>query len=137
VTHIHSVVPAVDALVFWPLPPRRPVSGRVCRVHGAVVVVTEVGRVYSSEVQDRVAYLRGSAKFESTFAALVKLGVVSKAEADAHLADIAAIRKADSDRWEAKRMLDGAKALGIKLTVAQRGQLLRVAMAAVKGGRRG
>lgn len=121
-TRIDSVVPAVDALVFWPLPPRRPVSGRVCRVHGAVVVVTEAGRVYSSEVQDRVAYLRGSAKFESTFAALVKLGVVSKA---------------DSDKWEAKRMLEGAKALGIKLTVAQRGQLLRVAMAAVKGGRRG
>lgn len=134
-THIHSVVPAVDALVFWPLPPRRPVSGRVCRVHRAVVVVTEAGRVYSSEVQDRVAYMRGSAKFESTFAALVKLGVVSKAEADAHLADIAAIRKADSDKWEAKRMLEGAKALGIKLTVAQRGQLLRVAMDAVKGGR--
>lgn len=135
-THIDSVVPAVDALVFWPLPPRRPVSGRVCRVDDAVVVLTDAGRIYSSEVQNRVAYLRGSAKFERTFAALVKLGVVTKAETDAHLADVAAIRKADSDKWEAKRMLEGAKALGIKLTVAQRGQLLRVAMAAVKGGRR-
>lgn len=121
-THVYSVVPAVDALVFHPLPSRRPVSGRVCRVEGAVVVLTDAGRIYSSEVQNRVVYLRGSAKFERTFAALVKLGVVTKAEADAHLADIAAIRKADSDKWEAKRMLDGAKALGIKLTVAQRGQ---------------
>lgn len=128
-THVYSVVPAVDALVFHPLPPRRPVAGRVCRVDDAVVVLTDAGRIYSSEVQNRVAYLRGSAKFERTFAALVKLGVVTKAEADAHLADVAAIRKRDSDKYDARRMLESAKGLGIKLSATQRQQLARVIMA--------
>lgn len=127
-THVYSVVPAVDALVFHPLPPRRPVAGRVCRVDDAVVVLTDAGRIYSSEVQNRVAYLRGSAKFERTFAALVKLGVVTKAEADAHLADVAAVRKRDSDKYDARRMLESAKGLGIKLSAAQRQQLRKVAL---------
>ena len=128
-THVYSVVPAVDALVFHPLPPRRPVAGRVCRVDDAVVVLTDAGRIYSSEVQNRVAYLRGSAKFERTFAALVKLGVVTKAEADAHLADVAAIRKRDSANYDARRMPESAKGLGIKLSATQRQQLARVIMA--------
>lgn len=125
-TRFNSIVPDVEKLVFEPLSARKPVAGKVCRIDRVLVVVTDKGRIYSSQVAHRFFYTRGTGMFRETFEALHRLGRITKAQADAHLADVQAIRDAQNKDHMASTISRYAEELGMKPTNAQQGKLARL-----------
>lgn len=120
-SHLISRVPACDIRIE-PIPARPIKVARVVRTDNVTVFLDDKGRIYSTGIRNGFAYTPGwgdSSNHVATFQCLVKLGVISKADADEH----ERIAKEISDRrfrkYAAEALVKNAKEVGLKLTAAQ------------------
>lgn len=117
---VGSKVDSVGALRFLPIGVKPFKVTRAVRVDNVVVFLDDRGRIYSSEVSDRVSYSIGFKGLQKTFAACVKLGVLTAAAVREHK-DHTTLEAARRDRsYAAQSLGNAARELGLKLTKAQR-----------------
>lgn len=115
-----SPVRSIDDLHFHPLPAnRKPIQvDRVVRVEKTLVFVDLAGRIYSTQVAQRVTYTFGFG-LEDTLRGCQALGLLSKAAVDQHKKLCDARNRANGMRWAAKSIAEDAATLGLKFTPAQ------------------
>lgn len=115
-----SKVPACNIRID-PIPTKPIKVARVVRTDRVTVFLDEHGRIYSTGVQDRFAFPADwqSQRHTNTFACLVKLGVIKKADIDEHDRQVKALLQGKETRDKAKEFEKNAAALGLKLTTAQ------------------
>lgn len=126
-TSFLSPVEKINRLVFNPIPTGRPVAlDKMLRVSGFVVIVDAKGKLYSPNLKDRVCYSCETWPWsDSLLRALVKLGVITSEEMDAHLKRAKEIDNLRSRRNAAKELKRYANRLGMKLTASQEKALTR------------
>jgi hypothetical protein len=116
--YLTSTYEEVQKLRFHPLKSKTPVDGRVCRVDRTIVVVTDKGWIYSSQVNDRM-YYSAISNVDDTLEALFKLGRISKEAFEGHVTARRALHAKRNLKWQAESVKDYVEALGIKLTKPQ------------------
>lgn len=124
-SHIHSNVKECDIYVH-PIP-TKPISvERVVRVNNTTVFLDAKGRIYSTRIQDGLAFTLAWSdrqQFQDLYQALVKLGKIPKDAVDAHLAEAKRVGDFIEARQAARSVRDNAKRCGLKLTPTQTAKL--------------
>lgn len=121
VSLIISRTPSCDIRVE-PIPTKPIAVARAVRVGSTTTFIDTKGRIYCTGIQDGFSFTAAWScrqKFQDLYAGLVKLGVVPKADAAAHLADAAAIDKKVRTKRAAVSLRSDAALVGLKLTAAQ------------------
>lgn len=104
--------------------PTRPIItvARVVRHEDVTVFLDDKGRIYSTGIKNGFAYTPGhgnSRNHVATYQCLVKLGVISKADADEHERIANEISDRRSRKYAAEALVKNAEEVGLKLTAAQ------------------
>ena len=123
-TNYMSPVQKIDQMFLEPIPTDRAINVVKATRDGRVtLLLASDGRVYSN-MSANVSYTLGVSDIQtSTMNALRRLGVITKAQMEEHLA---AGEKRDQPRrrqWAADSIVGDAKVLGIKLTKAQQAKV--------------
>ena len=114
----------VPSLQLWvePFPTKTPFEGKVVRVDRTYVGVDKNGEIYSSQVSKGFSYSLLS-NLESTYAGLVKLKKISKADMDLHEEHRKKTNRERDENYQASRIEEIAKALGLRLTPKQKARI--------------
>lgn len=117
---IASKVDSIRRLSIEPIPAGKPLKGAtVYRTANTAVVVSKLGRIYSSSVTARRYYVSTSGALDATLDALAKLGVLTDAAVKEHRDDQQQRRVKRDRSYAAEDIFRCAKDLGLKLTKAQ------------------
>jgi len=124
VSNFMSPVQKIDALFLEPIPTNRAITVVKATRDGRItLLLAGDGKIYSS-MSAKVSYMLGSSDIQtSTMRALHRLGVITKAQMDEHLAAGEKHSEQRRRKWAADSIVGDAKVLGIKLTKAQQAKV--------------
>ena len=128
-TSLISNVDEIDSLYIKDMPAGKPIKTcRAVRVDNETLFINDKGEVYTTRHKGW-AFLPGCEVSIKMATALHKLGAITEVQLNAHLEYGKAVSKRRDLLWNAGRVEEASKFLGIKLTPTQ----LEI-LAAAKGG---
>jgi hypothetical protein len=122
INRIESKVEDIAKVFFYPLPTRPTNVARAMRSGRAHVVIDADGRVYTSEISQG-RYWTPLTRVADTVNAMMKMGMLSKAAVEQHIAAHEQEKQARERRYASTSVMENAERAGIKLTKAQTAKL--------------
>jgi hypothetical protein len=127
--HLRSPVKKIRDIWIEPIPGGRIIpAAKVVKVDGIVFILGKNGKIYCNQVMKRGFYLLSKYSWMVPFLwALHRMGYLTKAEMEEHLAAAEKAQRGYRLRASLQSFHEAVEELGLKITVAQHRRLVKVA----------